>query len=154
MSWTKTNFYLSVITLAIMVFVGLATIGNDANEKLDLNNNSINYILILNGMNEENQYKTISDTSVYNSSQKGILDSDDNSSVSGVNDFLSAFFIKKERAKNPTSYFKVIYNIPASLLVGVGLNIYSNYFKYIISTLVYAIVLALIIMIWRDYIRT
>ena len=154
MSWTKTNFYLSVITLAIMVFVGLATIGNDANKKLDLNDNSINYILSLNGMNEENQYKTISDTSVYDSSQKGILDSDDNSSVSGVNDFLSAFFIKKERAKNPTNYFKVIYNIPSSLLIGLGLNIYADYFKYIISTLIYAIVLALIIMIWRDYIRT
>ena len=137
-----------------MVFVGLAIIGTDANNKLDLNEDSVDYILNLKGMNDNNNYNTISNTTIYESSQKGILDSKNNSSVSGVNDFLSAFFIKKERAKQPTNYFEVIYNIPISLLIGLGLNIYSDYFKYIISTLIYAIVLALIIMIWRDYIRT
>lgn len=144
------NFYLSIVTIAIVFFVGLSIVGDDANSNLSLDEKSIDYVAELKGIAEDENYNAVAETTSYDSENQDPLNSGENTSVSDNNDFLSTLFIKKERANQPTSYFKIIYNIPTTILKGIGLPI--DGFKFIINTFVYALLMAIILMIW-GYVR-
>lgn len=154
MAWTKPNFYLTSIFIIILIFVSLGIVGTDLinSDRIDLNEDSVDYILELKGVSSESGYEGISETDSAESNSKGILDSEDDQQVSDNNDFLSTLFIKKERASEPTNLFKLIYNIPTTLIMGLGLPVSD--FQHVINILSYFLFIAILIMMWTKVIRT
>lgn len=154
MALTKINFYLGAITLAIIVFVSIGSIGTDlANEdRINLDSESLNYILEVKGVNSQSGYDIIANTTSADSQESNILDSSDDSQVSDTNDFLSTLYIKKERASAPTNFFKLVYNIPSSMIRGLGLDI-SDWSSYI-NIFSYIILISLIILVWTKLVNT
>lgn len=154
MGWTNDNLYMTVIFTAILIFVGIVIVGDDLidSDRITLNEKSLDYIGDLKGMNEDNGYDTIKDTNSAESADVDILNSDENQTVSSSSDFLSTLYIKKERADQPTNFLKVVYNIPSSLVIGMGLPI--NDFKWVINILMWVLVLSIIILVWVRWIRT
>lgn len=154
MGWTNDNLYMTVIFTAILIFVGIVIVGDDLidSDRITLNEKSLDYIGDLKGMNEDNGYDTIKDTNSAESADVDILNSDENQTVSSSSDFLSTLYIKKERANQPTNFLKVVYNIPSSLVIGMGLPI--NDFKWVINILMWVLVLSIIILVWVRWIRT
>lgn len=154
MAWTKTNFYLTLVFLAIITFVSLAILGDSIldSSRISVDERSIDYIGELKGISTDSGFEDIGNSSAGDTADNDILDSEDNFSVSKSGDFLSTLFVKKERANQPTNYIKLVYNIPSTILKGVGLPI--NDFKHIINIIVYTLFLSIIILVWRDYIRT
>lgn len=154
MALTKINFYLSVIFLVIVVFSGIGYVGTSLvnEDRLNLDSSSIDYILEVKGINSQSGYEGIANTTSAESQQNNILDSSDDSQVSDTNDFLSTLYIKKERASAPTNFFKLIYNIPSSIIMGLGLDI-SDWTNYI-NIFSYLIFISIIIMVWTRLVNT
>lgn len=154
MAITKMNFYLGAIFVVILIFSGNAIVGTELvnKERINLDEDSIDYILELKGLNTQNGYDTIANTPSAESQQSNILDSENGTQVSDTNDFLSTLYIKKERASKPTNFFKLIYNIPSSIITGIGFDI-ADWTHYI-NILTYIILIAITIMVWTKLINT
>lgn len=153
MAMTKLNFYLSTIFAVIIIFSGLGYVGTSLvnSDRISLDSSSVDYILEVKGVNSQSGYETIANTTSDESQQSNVLDSSDDSQVSDTNDFLSTLYIKKERASKPTNFFKLIYNIPSSMIRGLGLDIsdWNNYLN-IVS---YLILISMIIMVWTKLVN-
>lgn len=149
MAVTKINFYLGAIFVVMMIFWGIGNIGTElvTNDRIDLDEDSLDYILEVKGTNSQSGYDTIANTTSAETQQSNVLDSENGTQVSDTNDFLSTLYIKKERASKPTQFFKLMYNIPSTMIMGLGLDIadWNNY----INIFSYLILIAIIIMIWR-----
>lgn len=153
MAWTKHTFYLSILVALILVFVGLSKMGEEAagNPNIDLSEDSIDYILKLKGVTDNSSYTSFSETSSYDTANSDPLESDDNRSVSEEGDFLSTLYIKKERASKPTTFFKLIFNIPTTILISLRLPL--DPFTWVTNTINAVIFIALIILAWVYFIR-
>lgn len=154
MAWTNTNFYMSMIFVVVVVFSGLAIVGTDLlnDDRISINEDGVDYIAQLKGLNDENGYDTMANTSSAENEGKGILDSSENSTVSDSSDFLSTLYIKKERADEPTNFLKVAYNVPSTLILGLGLPLED--FRWLINILSLALFISIIILVWTRWIRT
>lgn len=154
MAWTSTNFYMTTLFVVITVFVSLGLIGTSlvSNDRIDLNEDSIDYILELKGVSKDSGFENVSNNSASNSNIKDVLDNDDQQQVSDSNDFLSTLFIKKERANEPTNLFYLVYNIPTSMIKGLGLPI--DAFTHLINIISLFLFVSLIILVWTRWIRT
>ena len=154
MAWTKTDFYISLLFTVIILFSGLGIVGTSlsGSDRIDLNDKSYDYIAQLKGDAIGSGYTNVSESETAEQQSKGILDSEDDLQVDESSDFLSTLFIKKERASAPTNFFKIAYNLPTTILIGLGLPLSD--FQYVTSTIVYILVIALLILIWVKFIRT
>lgn len=154
MALTKPTFYLVIISIVIIIFGGLAFVGTSLvnKDRINLNDDSLDYILELKGINDDSGYTNISNKTSASSQTTNILGSDNDLEVSDTNDFLSAFYIKKERASQPVNYFKLIYHLPKSIIKGIDWDL-SDWSHYI-NVLSYMFLLALLIMIWTKFINT
>lgn len=154
MALTKINFYLATIFLVITIFVGVGYVGTSLvnEDRINLDSKSIDYILEVKGVNSQSGYDTIANTTSADSQQNNILDSENGTQVSDTNDFLSTLYIKKERASAPTNFFKLIYNIPSSMVRGLGLNI-GDWVNFI-NILSYLIFISIIILVWTKLVNT
>lgn len=148
MALTNKNFYLTTILVILIVFSGLAIVGTKFvnNPRLNIDEESVDYLLEIKGLNSQNGYDSISNTSSAETQQSNILDSGEDNQVSDTNDFLSTLYIKKERASQPTNFFKLIYNAPSSILTGLGLDIGD--WKTYINIFSYAVFVGLLLLIW------
>lgn len=149
MAWTKPTFYLSLVFLGIIFFVNLADVGTDFvnNDRIELDEKSLDYVSALKGQNENSGVNTIRDTDASTSQNINPLEDEEGGQVSTDNDFLSTFLIKKERASQPLDYMKIAYNIPTSILIGFGLPI--DPFNHSINIITYTLVIAFIILLVR-----
>ncbi len=154
MALTKLHFYLSTIFLVILIFSGIGYVGTSLvnEDRISLDSASVDYILEVKGLNVQSGYEGIANTTSAGSQQSNILDSENGTQVSDTNDFLSTLYIKKERASEPTNFFKLVYNIPSSMIRGLGLNI-SDWVHYI-NILTYLLLISIIIMVWTKLVNT
>ncbi|GAH45843.1 unnamed protein product [marine sediment metagenome] len=154
MALTRINFYLVVIFLVLIIFVGIAQVGTELtnSDRIDLDIKSLDYILEVKGVNSQSGYDNIAETNSAESQQTELLDSENGTQVSDTNDFLSTLYIKKERASEPTKFFQLIYNIPSSMIRGVGLKI-GDWTHYI-NILSYLFVISILILIWTKLVNT
>lgn len=148
MAITKPSFYIGMIALVVVVFIGLSLVGSSlvSNSRINLDEKSIDYINTLKGQNEDSNYQRFADQEVSATQNLDILQGNNNTQVSTDNDFLSTLYVKKERASAPTNYFKVVYNIPTSIIIGLGFNVadWKNY----INIFTYALFISIMIMVW------
>ena len=132
--------------MAVITTIGIVGTDFANSDRVTLNEKSLDYILQMKGMSQDSGFETIANTSSGETADLGILDSEENLSVLSSSDFLSTFYIKKERASQPTNFFKLVYNIPTNMVLGLGLPLSD--FSHIINIFTYIIFIAIIIMIW------
>jgi hypothetical protein len=153
MAITKPNFYISIILLAITVFSGIGYVGTGLlnTDRITLNEPSIDYIAEVKGVNLQSGYDGIADRNSADSQVIDPLDSGEDSQVSDTNDFLSTIYIKKERASEPTKFFQLVYNIPTSIIRGVGFDVgdWTNY----INIFSFILLISIILMMWTKVIN-
>lgn len=153
MAWTKPTFYITLIFLAVVFFTGLVNVGvelaGDSNH--NLSPASLDYINGLKGDSDSNGFAVIEGTDVTVSRGTDILSEDNTSQVSTSNDFLDTLFIKQERASKPVKFLNVVYNIPTSIMLGLGVPVEP--FNNVINILAYVLLIALVITVWTKLIN-
>lgn len=148
------NAYLSIIFLSIVVIVSLGLVGTSFvnDDRVELNEDSVDYLLTIQGQSSESGFDGIAETESSTSQSLDPLTAEDNAEVSDANDFLSTLNIKKERATRPTNLLKMVYNIPTTLIVGLGLPVAK--FNHLVNILSYFLSVAIIIIIWVKFVRS
>lgn len=154
MAWTNMNGYMSIIFMAVVVISSLGYLGSSfvSSDRVDLSEDSLDYILTIQGQSVESGIEGIATTESSESHSTNVLTSEDDTEVSDANDFLSTLNIKKERASRPTNLLKYIYNIPTTLVVSLGLPLQQ--FNHIINIFGYLLSIGIIVIIWVKFVRS
>jgi len=151
MAWTKPTFYMTLILVVSVLIVSLGIVGKSlwTSDRVDLNDESVSYVNTILG--ESGSYDQSSEKEVSEISNTGILQSEDNATISSETDYVGALNIKKERAKKPTNFFKIAYNIPNTILISLRLPV--DEFKHVTNILTYVLLIGITIMVWTKVVR-
>jgi len=151
MAWTKPTFYMTLVLVVSVLIVSLGIVGKSlwTSDRVDLNDESVSYVNTILG--ESGSYDRSSEKDVSEISDTGILQSEDNATISSETDYVGALNIKKERAEKPTNFFKIAYNIPNTILI--SLNLDTSYFRHVVNILSYVLLIAITIMVWTKVVR-
>jgi len=152
MAWTKPTYYMSVIAIVGILITSLALVGLSIinSDRITLNADSVTYINTITGLSNDAGYTDLSDREIADSTTFNYLDSDDNSTLS-VTDNLATLNIEKERASQTVPFFKIMYNVPNTILVSLGLPV--SQFRHVVNIIGYILIIAGLIMIWTKIIN-
>jgi len=153
MAWTKTDFYISLIMVVVVFFGGFIVVADSLlnSDRISLDGKSLDYISTIKGQNNDSGFKSVSSTELSVSYNSDILEGENGTQVDTSNDFLSTLQIKKERASRPVSFLKFVFNIPTSLVVGLGFSV--NDWSVYLNVFGYVFVIAMLLLVWIKWVN-
>lgn len=153
MALTKVNFYISVLLVTVLVMGGLIATGQAllSSTRITLTDDSEDYINTINAQSEDSHFNDVYEANASATKEEGILGEDTEGGIPVVSDVLAALNFIRNMVSKIGNFFKIVYNIPTTILISLGLPLEA--FAFTTNTIVYILFVGLIVMIIKTFFK-
>ncbi len=153
MAFTKPEFYVSVALLVGLVLTGVISCGNAllSNPNITLDSESIIYVAAITGQEASTGFEAIRLTNTSGLKIEDLVGDTSDIGTPSTTDQLAVTNYFKNKADKKQNYFKLIYNVPSTIIMGLGLPLEP--FKDVLNILLYSLTVLLGLMFWLKVIK-
>jgi len=151
MAISKPTFYISILGISAMIFIGLLVAGNDLNSRsnISLDNESKNYIgQYADDIGDSNVQNLNEDDKSYE--QTAIIQEQNNTGDFTTEDVLGSVTLWGNKLERIENYIKLAYNLPTLFVQALGIDIGEmNHYLNVLGIMLFLGIVIMLIKVWR-----